>query len=68
MLSVCLQTLKGVVQWNLEVADLYFRVCSKPVLNLKGTGIPVVEETKFLGIIFERKLSFIPHLRHLKDK
>ena len=39
-----------------------------PVLNLNDIAIPVIEETKFLGIIFDRKLSFIPHLRHLKDK
>ena len=29
---------------------------------------PVLEETKFLGFIFDRKLSFLPHIRHLKDK
>ena len=27
-----------------------------------------LEETKFLRIIFDRKLSFLPHIRHLKDK
>ena len=37
-----------------------------PILTLNGSPIPVVEETKFLGIIFDRKLSFIPHIRHLK--
>jgi ribonuclease HI len=39
-----------------------------PNLTLEGTPIPVVEETKFLGIIFDRKLTFIPHLKHLKAK
>ena len=39
-----------------------------PVLTLNGSPIPVVEETKFLGIIFDRKLSFLPHIRHLKEK
>jgi len=38
-----------------------------PVLTLNGSAIPVIEETKFLGIIFDRKLSFLPHIRHLKD-
>ena len=32
------------------------------VLHLYGSPIPVVEESKFLGILFDRKLSFIPHL------
>ena len=39
-----------------------------PQLFLNGTPVPVVEETKFLGIIFDSKLSFLPHIRHLKDK
>ena len=28
----------------------------------------MVEKTKFLGLIFDRKLSFIPHLHYLKEK
>jgi len=39
-----------------------------PVFTLNGSPIPVVEETKFLGIIFDRKLSFLPHIRQLKEK
>jgi hypothetical protein len=39
-----------------------------PDLKLDGTPIPVVKETKFLGIIFDSKLSFIPHLKYLNDK
>jgi hypothetical protein len=39
-----------------------------PQLYLNGQIIPVVKETKFLGIIFDSKLSFIPHLKHLKTK
>ena len=30
-----------------------------PVLHLYGSPIPVVEESKFLGMIFDRKHSFI---------
>ena len=33
-----------------------------PVLHLFGSPIPVVEESKFFGILFDRKLSFIPHI------
>ena len=39
-----------------------------PILTLDGTSIPVVEENKFLGVIFDRKLSFIPHIKQLKAK
>jgi len=38
-----------------------------PLFILNGSAIPVFEETKFLGIIFDRKLSFLRHIRHLKD-
>ena len=38
------------------------------VLHLYGLPIPVVEESKFLGILFDRKLSFIPDIKYLKAK
>ena len=37
-----------------------------PELYLYGALIPVVEDFKFLGIIFDRKHSFIPHIKYLK--
>ena len=40
----------------------------EPQLFLNGNPVPVVEEVKFLGIIFDRKLSFLPHLHYLKNK
>ena len=44
------------------------RIHNDPVLYLYGSPIPVVEESKFLGVIFDRKLSFIPHIRYIKAK
>ena len=41
---------------------------SHPELFLNGTALPVVEETKFLGLIFDSKLTFIPHLKYLRKK
>ena len=38
-----------------------------PVLHLYGSPIPVVEKSKFPGILFDRKLSFIPHIKYLYD-
>ena len=37
-----------------------------PQLYLYGSLIPVVDEAKFLGVIFDRKLPFIPHIKYLK--
>ena len=41
-------------------------ILAAPDLNLNGQKINVVTETKFLGVIFDQKLSFIPHLKALK--
>ena len=30
--------------------------------------IPVVTETKFLGLVFDRKLTFVTHIEYLKDR
>ena len=40
----------------------------EPELSLDGTVIPLVNEFKFLGVIFDRKLSFIPHIKYIKAK
>ena len=39
-----------------------------PVLNIYGSPIPVIEEAKLLGRLFDKKLSFIPHIKALKAK
>ena len=39
-----------------------------PTLTIYGTQIPVVDEAKFLGIIFDKKLNFLPHIKALKLK
>ena len=44
------------------------RIHNDPVLYLYGSPKPVVEESKFLGVIFDRTLSFIPHIRYIKAK
>ena len=39
-----------------------------PQLFMDKSPILVVEETKFLGVIFDRKSSFIPHFKYVKKK
>ena len=39
-----------------------------PLIKLEHTDITVVDEYKFLGILFNRKLSNIPHIKYLKTK
>jgi len=35
---------------------------------MNGNPLPVVEEVQFLGVIFDKKLSFVPNLRYLETK
>ena len=44
------------------------KVHNDPELYLYGSLIPVVEDFKFLGVLFDRKLSFIPQITYLKAK
>ena len=37
-------------------------------LCLYGNQLPVKEETRFLGVIFDKKLSFISHIKDLKTR
>ena len=39
-----------------------------PELYLNGTYIPITGEAKFLGLLFDSKLPFIPHITSLKSK
>ena len=39
-----------------------------PSLYLDGEPVPVVKEHTFLGMIFDNKLNFIPHIKYLKAK
>ena len=77
-LQLCLNKLQ---QWATDngfrfskTKTLYMHIYQKrgihldPQLLLEKSLIPVVEDTKFLGVIFESKLSFIPHLRYVKKK
>ena len=41
---------------------------AQPPNQLDGSEIPVVDQYKFFRIIFDKKLSFIPHIQYLKDK
>ena len=45
-----------------------FFVKLAPVLNIYGAPIPVVEEAKYLVLLFDKKLTFIPHIKALKAK
>lgn len=39
-----------------------------PSLSIYGSQIPVTDEAKFLGVIFDKKLTFIQHIKALKAK
>ena len=75
-LQLCLNKLQ---QWSTDngfrfskTKTLCMHICKKrglhldPQLFLDKSPIPVVEETKFLGVIFDNRLFFIPHLKYVK--
>ncbi|GBM10819.1 putative RNA-directed DNA polymerase from transposon X-element [Araneus ventricosus] len=39
-----------------------------PNIRIRNSPIPVVNEIRFLGVIFDRKLTFLPHVLHLRKK
>ena len=39
-----------------------------PVITIYGQAIPVVDQAKFLGIVFDRKLNFKAHIDYLRGK
>ena len=69
------QNLNKIVNWAQTMAlsflnqkhSVYISV-SCASLHLYGSPILVVEESKYLSMIFYRKLSFIPHIKYLKAK
>ncbi|GBM23723.1 hypothetical protein AVEN_257634-1 [Araneus ventricosus] len=44
------------------------RLHPDPDFQLNGSPIPIVQETKFLGIVFDTKLTFRSHIKNLKTK
>ncbi|RUS68704.1 hypothetical protein EGW08_023534 [Elysia chlorotica] len=44
------------------------RIFKEPLIKLDGQPVPVKTEAKFLGVLFDNKLSFEPHIMALKRK
>ena len=42
--------------------------CADPVLTLYGQPVNVVHETRFLGLIFDRKLTYAAHFNQLRER
>ena len=77
-LQLCLNKLQ---QWATDNDFIFFKtktvcihICQKrgphldPDFFLDKSPIPVVEETTFLGVIFDRRLFFVPRLKYVKKK
>ena len=75
------QCLKKIENWALEngfrfsstkTVCMHFCQLRKfhhdPELKIYGNQIPLVKEYKFLGVVFDSKLSFIPHIKYIKNK
>ena len=44
------------------------RIHPDPDICIKGQRIPCVQEARFLGLTFDRRLTWVPHLKSLKGK
>ena len=44
------------------------KMLNDPVIKIDDSEIPVVNEYKFLGVIFDKKLTFVQHIKYLKNK
>ena len=72
--DVCIKLRNGALKMVLNSLKqkLHFHkkrgILPVPELILNGEKIKVVKEARFLGVIFDQKLSFIPHLKTLKSK
>ena len=44
------------------------RIYTEPTLHLDGQAIPVKDEVKFVGLVFDKKLDFKAHVAYLKKK
>ena len=77
-LQICID---GLAQWSLlngfkfstgKTVCLHFcrrtRYCPDIVLRLYGQRIPIKTETKFLGMTFDRRLSYGPHIALLRGR
>ena len=75
------QVLKNLSKWSSENGFKFSKTKTKcmhfcrsrkshldPELTLDGIQIEVVPEFKFLGLLFDSKLSFIPHINYLSNK
>ena len=62
----CFRISKG-KPWYVHFCQLR-KMHNDPLIKLGDTKIPVVDEYKFLGVIFDRKLTFIPYIKYLKTK
>ena len=43
------------------------KVFPEPDIKLNGNSLKVVQEAKFLGLIFDRRLNFLAHIQNLKQ-
>jgi hypothetical protein len=61
-------------RWNIKINEyktqaIYFSHGNRPVeshLTLKGRNIPFVNNVKYLGINFDRKISWGPHIQRIE--
>ena len=75
-LQLGLTAMEWCENWNIKINEdktqaIYFSHCNRPVesqLTLKGRNIPFVNNVKYLGVNFDRKISWRSHIEKIETK
>jgi hypothetical protein len=68
--------LNSVAEWNIKINEdktqaIYFSHRNRPpgsLLTLNGRNIPFVNNVKYLGVIFDRKITWKLHIKTIKTE
>jgi hypothetical protein len=53
---------------RIQCVCIFATLHQDPELNLDGVAIPMTNDVKFLGLTFDRNVTFIPHIQNLKQR
>ncbi|KAG5872597.1 hypothetical protein JTB14_027938 [Gonioctena quinquepunctata] len=62
------ESVLGPLLWNLTWNLCYLAKTRNPVVNYRGRALARVDKTKYLGLVLDEKLGFVPHMEYITEK